>query len=418
MRSSETTPTESMPSESMPSESNQVNNTPANLTRFRVLGAISFSHFINDMLQSLLLAIYPILKGGFNLSFAQIGLVTFTYQFTASLLQPIVGSYTDKHPKPYSLVFGMASTMTGILLLAFAQNYTMLLVAALFMGTGSSIFHPESSRVARLASGGQHGLAQSIFQVGGNVGSATGPLLAAIFIAVHGQSSTAWFALAALVGIAVLWKIGGWYKEQQRISATKSKPVTTANALPRRQVLIAMTVLMFLVFSKYFYLTSLTSYYTFYLMEKFHLSIQSAQVYLFIFLGAVAAGTILGGPIGDRIGRKQVIWFSILGIAPFTLALPYVDLMWTSILSIIIGFTLASAFPAIVVFAQELMPNKVGMVSGLFFGFAFGMGGIGAAVLGKVADMYGIEYVYHLCAFLPLLGLMAIFLPNLHKAKG
>ena len=418
MRSSETTPTESMPSESMPSESNQVNNTPANLTRFRVLGAISFSHFINDMLQSLLLAIYPILKGGFNLSFAQIGLVTFTYQFTASLLQPIVGSYTDKHPKPYSLVFGMASTMTGILLLAFAQNYTMLLVAALFMGTGSSIFHPESSRVARLASGGQHGLAQSIFQVGGNVGSATGPLLAAIFIAVHGQSSTAWFALAALVGIAVLWKIGGWYKEQQRISATKPKPVTTANALPRRQVLIAMTVLMFLVFSKYFYLTSLTSYYTFYLMEKFHLSIQSAQVYLFIFLGAVAAGTILGGPIGDRIGRKQVIWFSILGIAPFTLALPYVDLMWTSILSIIIGFTLASAFPAIVVFAQELMPNKVGMVSGLFFGFAFGMGGIGAAVLGKVADMYGIEYVYHLCAFLPLLGLMAIFLPNLHKAKG
>lgn len=408
MRSSETTP----------SESNQVNNTPANLTRFRVLGAISFSHFINDMLQSLLLAIYPILKGGFNLSFAQIGLVTFTYQFTASLLQPIVGSYTDKHPKPYSLVFGMTSTMTGILLLAFAQNYTMLLVAALFMGTGSSIFHPESSRVARLASGGQHGLAQSIFQVGGNVGSATGPLLAAIFIAVHGQSSTAWFALAALIGIAVLWKIGGWYKEQQRISATKPKPVATANALPHRQVLIAMTVLMFLVFSKYFYLTSLTSYYTFYLMEKFHLSIQSAQVYLFIFLGAVAAGTILGGPIGDRIGRKQVIWFSILGITPFTLALPYVDLMWTCILSIIIGFTLASAFPAIVVFAQELMPNKVGMVSGLFFGFAFGMGGIGAAVLGKVADMYGIEYVYHLCAFLPLLGLMAIFLPNLHKTKG
>lgn len=383
-------------------------------TRFRVLGAISFSHFINDMLQSLLLAIYPILKGGFNLSFAQIGLVTFTYQVTASLLQPIVGSYTDKHPKPYSLVFGMTSTMTGILLLAFAQNYTMLLVAALFMGTGSSIFHPESSRVARLASGGKHGLAQSIFQVGGNVGSAIGPLLAAIFIVPHGQNSTAWFALAALTGITVLWKIGGWYKNQQRMMAAKPKAPVQPNALSQRQVMMAVTVLMFLVFSKYFYLTSLTSYYTFYLMDKFHLSIQSAQVYLFIFLGAVAAGTILGGPIGDRIGRKQVIWFSILGIAPFTLALPYVDLMWTSILSVVIGFTLASAFPAIVVFAQEVMPNKVGMVSGLFFGFAFGMGGIGAAVLGQFADMYGIGYVYHLCAFLPLLGLLAIFLPNMH----
>ncbi len=392
-------------------------NTKSETTRFRVLGAISFSHFINDMLQSLLLAIYPILKGGFNLSFAQIGLVTFTYQVTASLLQPIVGSYTDKHPKPYSLVFGMTSTMTGILLLAFAQNYTMLLIAALFMGTGSSIFHPESSRVARLASGGKHGLAQSIFQVGGNVGSATGPLLAAIFIVPHGQNSTAWFALAALTGITVLWKIGGWYKDQQRMIAAKPKAPAQPNALSQRQVTMAMTVLMFLVFSKYFYLTSLTSYYTFYLMDKFHLSIQSAQVYLFIFLGAVAAGTILGGPIGDRIGRKQVIWFSILGIAPFTLALPYVDLMWTSILSVIIGFTLASAFPAIVVFAQEVMPNKVGMVSGLFFGFAFGMGGIGAAVLGQFADLYGIGFVYHVCAFLPLLGLLAIFLPNMHQTK-
>lgn len=401
-----------------PTETASTQPTPENLTRFLVLGAISFSHFINDLLQALLLAIYPIIKGGFNLSFAQIGLVTLTYQITASLLQPIVGSYTDKHPKPYSLVFGMTSTMTGILLLAFAQNYGMLLVAALFMGIGSSIFHPESSRVARLASGGQHGLAQSIFQFGGNVGSARGPLLAAIFIVPHGQSSTAWFAFAALVGIAVLWKVGGWYKEQQRIRATQPKPITPANSLPRRQMLIAVAVLMGLIFSKFFYLTSLTSYYTFYLMEKFHLSIQSAQVYLFIFLSAVAAGTILGGPIGDRIGRKQVIWFSILGIAPFTLILPHVDLMWTSILSIIIGFTLASAFPAIVVFAQELMPNKVGMVSGLFFGFAFGMGGIGAAVLGQVADVYGIEYVYQLCAFLPLLGLIAIFLPNLHKLKA
>jgi FSR family fosmidomycin resistance protein-like MFS transporter len=396
----------------------QTTTTHENTTRFRVLGAISFSHFINDMLQSLLLAIYPILKGGFHLSFAQIGLVTFTYQVTASLLQPIVGAYTDKHPKPYSLVFGMTSTMIGIILLAFAPNYTMLLVAALFMGTGSSIFHPESSRVARLASGGKHGLAQSIFQVGGNVGSAVGPLLAALFIVTHGQKSTAWFAFAALTGLIVLWKIGGWYKEQQRISATQPKTLTPPNALPQRQVIITVAVLMGLIFSKFFYLTSLTSYYTFYLMDKFHLSIQSAQIYLFIFLGAVAAGTILGGPIGDRIGRKQVIWASILGIAPFTLALPYVDLMWTSILSVIIGFTLASAFPAIVVFAQELMPNKVGMVSGLFFGFAFGMGGIGAAVLGQFADLYGIGFVYRLCAFLPLLGLLAIFLPNMHQVKS
>jgi FSR family fosmidomycin resistance protein-like MFS transporter len=396
----------------------QTTNRPANLTRFGVLYAISLSHFINDMLQSLLLAIYPILKGGFHLSFAQIGLVTFTYQVTASLLQPIVGAYTDKHPKPYSLVFGMTSTMTGILLLAFAQNYTMLLIAALFMGTGSSIFHPESSRVARLASGGQHGLAQSIFQVGGNVGSAVGPLLAALFIVSHGQNSTAWFAFAALVGMVVLWKIGGWYKDQQRIHAAKPKVAQLENRLSERRVFAAVAVLMLLIFSKFFYLTSLTSYYTFYLMEKFHLSIQSAQIYLFIFLGAVAAGTILGGPIGDRIGRKQVIWTSILGIAPFTLILPHVDLMWTAILSVIIGFTLASAFPAIVVFAQELMPNKVGMVSGLFFGFAFGMGGIGAAVLGQVADIYGIEFVYQLCAFLPMLGLLAIFLPNMHHAQA
>jgi FSR family fosmidomycin resistance protein-like MFS transporter len=395
----------------------QTTTTPENLTRFRVLGAISFSHFINDMLQSFLLAIYPILKGSFHLSFAQIGLVTFTYQVTASLLQPIVGAYTDKHPKPYSLVFGMTSTMIGIILLAFAPNYAMLLVAALFMGTGSSIFHPESSRVARLASGGKHGLAQSIFQVGGNVGSAVGPLLAALFIVTHGQKSTAWFAFAALMGMIVLWKIGGWYKEQQRISATQPKTLAPSNAVPQRQVIITVAVLMGLIFSKFFYLTSLTSYYTFYLMDKFHLSIQSAQVYLFIFLGSVAAGTILGGPIGDRIGRKQVIWVSILGIAPFTLALPYMDLMWTSILSVIIGFTLASAFPAIVVFAQELMPNKVGMVSGLFFGFAFGMGGIGAAVLGQFADLYGIGFVYRLCAFLPLLGLLAIFLPNMHQVK-
>jgi FSR family fosmidomycin resistance protein-like MFS transporter len=389
-----------------------------NRTGFRVLSAISLTHFINDMLQSLLLAIYPILKGGFGLNFAQIGLVTFTYQVTASLLQPIVGAYTDKHPKPYSLVFGMASTMTGILLLAFASHYYMLLIAALFMGTGSSIFHPESSRVARMASGGQHGLAQSIFQVGGNLGSAIGPLVAAVFVVPHGQQSVAWFALAALTGMTILWQIGNWYSHQQRKLAAKPKPLAPASTLPRKTVIIALTTLMFLVFSKYFYLTSFTSYYTFYLIDKFHLSVQHAQIYLFVFLGAVAAGTIFGGPIGDRIGRKQVIWVSILGIAPFTLLLPYVSLLWTGVLSVIIGFTLASAFPAIVVYAQELVPNKVGTVSGLFFGFAFGMGGIGAAVLGAFADLYGIQYVYHICAFIPLLGLLAILLPDMHDRKA
>ncbi len=392
--------------------------TAAQQTGFGVLGAISLTHLINDMLQSLLLAVYPIIKGTFNLSFAQIGLVTMTYQVTASLLQPLVGSYTDKHPKPYSLAFGMTSTMTGILLLAFSQNYAMLLMAAVFMGTGSSIFHPESSRVARLASGGRHGLAQSIFQVGGNLGSAIGPLIAALLIVPHGQTSVAWAAGAAVVGILILYKIGGWYKVQIRYQKARAKGHAQVQTLPRRTVQIALVALIFLVFSKFFYLSSLTSYYTFYLMAKFHLTIQTAQLYLFIFLGAVAAGTILGGPIGDRIGRKMVIWVSILGIAPFTLALPYVGLQTTAILSVIIGFTLASAFPAIVVYAQELLPNKVGMVSGLFFGFAFGMGGISAALLGHYADVYGIEYVYQICSFLPLIGLMAVLLPNTHRSKG
>jgi len=405
---------ESLPEVAHPPQS----TTPAQQTGFGVLGAISLTHLINDMLQSLLLAVYPILKGTFHLSFAQIGLVTMTYQVTASLLQPLVGSYTDKHPKPYSLAFGMTSTMTGILLLAFSQNYAMLLLAAVFMGTGSSIFHPESSRVARLASGGRHGLAQSIFQVGGNLGSAIGPLVAALLIVPHGQTSVAWAALVAVLGIAILYKIGGWYKAQIRQHAAKAKGHAQAQTLPKRTVQIALVALIFLVFSKFFYLSSLTSYYTFYLMAKFHLTIQTAQLYLFIFLGAVAAGTILGGPIGDRIGRKMVIWVSILGIAPFTLLLPYVGLQTTAILSVIIGFTLASAFPAIVVYAQELLPNKVGTVSGLFFGFAFGMGGISAALLGHYADVYGIEYVYQICSFLPLIGLMAILLPNTHQSKN
>jgi FSR family fosmidomycin resistance protein-like MFS transporter len=389
---------------------------PAERTGFRVLSAISFAHFLNDMIQSLILAIYPMLKGGFNLSFTQIGLLTLTYQITASLLQPVVGLYTDKHPKPHSLAIGMGFTLGGLLLLAVAPTYGVLLVAAALVGTGSSIFHPESSRVARMASGGRHGLAQSIFQVGGNAGSATGPLLAAAI--VHQQGNLAWFSLAALLAIAVLWRIGGWYGAQlAHAKRARKTAAPVVSPLPPSRVFAAILVLMALLFSKYFYMASLNTYYTFYLMERFHLPRQSAQLYLFLFLFAVAAGTILGGPIGDRIGRKRVIWASILGVAPFTLLLPHADLFWTGALSVVIGFILASAFSAILVFAQELIPGKVGMVSGLFFGFAFGMGGIGAAVLGGLADSHGIETVYRLCAYLPLLGLLAVFLPDLGRRQ-
>ena len=386
-------------------------------TRFRVLGAISFSHFLNDMIQSLILAIYPLLKGEFHLSFTQIGLITLTYQITASLLQPVVGLYTDKHPKPYSLAIGMGATLIGLLVLSIAPSFGIVLLAAALVGTGSSIFHPESSRIARMASGGRHGLAQSIFQVGGNMGSAVGPLLAAVIIIPRGQYAVAWFGLAALVAIIVLWKIGGWYRQQQLAGVGRKKKAAIAvhGPLPRRTVAWAFLVLMVLIFSKYFYLTSISSYYIFFLMSKFHLSVQSAQVHLFVFLFAVAAGTMLGGPIGDRIGRKLVIWVSILGVAPFTLMLPYANLMWTGVLTFVIGLILASAFSAILVFAQELVPGKVGAVSGMFFGFAFGMGGIGAAVLGSLADTHGIEYVYRLCAYLPLLGMFAVFLPNVER---
>ena len=389
-------------------------------TGFRVLGAISFAHFLNDMIQSLILSIYPLLKDNFHLSFAQIGLITLTYQITASILQPVVGLYTDKHPKPYSLAVGMGFTLVGLLTLSIAPSYGVLLMAAALVGTGSSIFHPESSRVARMASGGRHGLAQSIFQVGGNAGSSMGPLLAAWIIIPHGQTSIAWFSLAALLAMAVLWQIGNWYKQHRLLS--KGKPVKAHHvyvALPRNKVMFSIGILLLLIFSKYFYMASLSSYFTFYLINKFQLSVQSAQVHLFVFLFAVAAGTVLGGPIGDRVGRKLVIWVSILGVAPFTLLLPYANLFWTGILTVIIGVILASAFSAILVFAQELVPGKVGTVSGLFFGFAFGMGGIGAAALGKLADMTDINFVYHVCSFLPLIGLLAAFLPNLdaHRHK-
>jgi FSR family fosmidomycin resistance protein-like MFS transporter len=391
---------------------------PASTTAYTILAAISVCHLLNDMMQSLLPAIYPILKSNYGLDFGQIGLLTFTFQFTASLLQPVIGIYIDRHPKPYSLAIGMGSTLLGLLLLAFAHSFGILLVAAALIGTGSSVFHPESSRVARMAAGGRHGLAQSIFQVGGNAGSAIGPLLAAFIVLQHGQSSIAWFTLAALFGIFVLINVGHWYKSHglARIKPRGIKEGVHRN-LPRAKVAMAIAVLVALIFSKFFYMASMTSYYTFYLINHFGVSVQSAQLHLFVFLGAVAIGTIAGGPIGDRIGRKAVIWGSILGVLPFTLLLPHANLFWTSVLSVPIGIILASAFPAIVVYAQELMPTRVGAVAGLFFGLAFGLGGIGAAVLGVLADATSITFVYQVCAFLPAIGLLAGFLPHL-KTEG
>ncbi|HEY2463372.1 MAG TPA: MFS transporter [Steroidobacteraceae bacterium] len=390
---------------------------PVVQTRFNLLGALSFSHLLNDMMQSLIVAIYPLLKGEFHLSFVQIGTITLTYQACASLLQPIIGIYTDKHPKPYSLSAGMCFTLVGIVTLAFAPNYTSVLAAAALIGAGSAIFHPESSRIARLASGGRHGLAQSIFQVGGNAGSALGPLLAAWIILPQGQSSLAWFALAAVIAIFVLARVGGWYK-RQHIDRPKPAQVSAAvGPVSPATVRWSIAVLVLLIFSKYFYVASITSYFSFYLIDKFHISVRAAQIHLSVFLLAMALGTLFGGSLGDLIGRKRVIWVSILGIAPFTLILPYVDLMWVGVLTFIIGLVLSSAFSAIVVFAQELMPGNVGAVSGLFFGFAFGIGGIGAAILGGLADQHGIEFVYRICAYLPLLGMVAAFLPNIEHRR-
>jgi FSR family fosmidomycin resistance protein-like MFS transporter len=383
-------------------------------TAFAILAAISAGHLLNDMMQSLLPAIYPILKSNYDLSFAQIGVLTFTFQFTASLLQPLIGLYIDRRPQPYSLAVGMSFTLAGLMLLALAHNYAVLLLAAALVGTGSSVFHPESSRVARMAAGGRHGLAQSVFQVGGNVGSAIGPLLAAFVVLRYGQPSVAWFSLAALVGIVLLINVGHWYKEHglARLRPRGHKgPAPVAHS--RRRIATVIAVLVALIFSKFFYMASMTSYYTFYLISRFGVSVQSAQLHLFVFLGAVAIGTIAGGPIGDRVGRKRVIWASILGVLPFTLVLPYANLFWTGVLSVPIGIILASAFPAIVVYAQELLPARVGTVAGLFFGLAFGLGGIGAAVLGVLADATGIVFVYQVCSFLPAIGLLAGLLPHL-----
>jgi len=393
---------------------------PANATEertmFRVLAAVSFCHVLNDMMQSLLPSIYPILKASFHLNFTQIGFITLTFQITASLLQPVIGHYTDRKPMPYSLPIGMVFTLVGLLLLAIAPTFPLLLLAAALIGMGSAVFHPESSRVARMASGGKHGFAQSFFQVGGNTGSAIGPLLAVFIILPHGQIGSAWFSIAALLGILVLIRISRWYKAH--LTHLQNKPAKHAEesaGLPRRQVITAIAVLIALIFSKYFYLAGLSSYYTFYLISKFHVSVQSSQLHLFAFLAAVAAGTLIGGPVGDRVGRKSVIWCSILGVLPFTLVLPYANLFWTGVLSVIIGFVIASAFSAILVYAQDLVPGRVGMISGLFFGFAFGMGGIGAAVLGKLADMTSIIFVYKVCAYLPAIGLLTGLLPNSKK---
>jgi FSR family fosmidomycin resistance protein-like MFS transporter len=392
--------------------------TTANRTVFPVLWAASFCHLLNDMLQALLPAVYPILRGNLDLSFVQVGCLTFVYQITASLLQPFIGDYTDRRPMPYSLPFGMASSMAGLLMIAFASNYPALLAGAMLLGLGSSIFHPESSRIARLASGGSHGMAQALFQVGGNFGSALGPLIAAFFVLPRGQAGLAWFALAALAGIVVLSALGHWYRRNGLAKRAASKAPAGHPTLSRGVVARTMAVLIALLFSKYIYLGSFTSYYTFYLMSRFNLSIKDAQIYLFVFLAAVAAGTVAGGPVGDRLGRKLVIWVSILGVLPFTLLLPHVGLAPTVALSVVIGFVIASAFPAIVVYGQELMPGRVGMVSGLFFGFIFGIGGIGAAALGALADWRGIQFVFELCSFLPGLGVLTALLPNLRERKA
>ena len=378
-----------------------------------ILGALSLCHLLNDMVQSLLPAIYPILKSALALDFRHIGLITLANQLTASLLQPIVGYVTDRRPKPQSLAIGMAFTLSGLLLLAWADHFGVVLAAAALVGVGSSIFHPESSRIARLASGGQHGFAQSLFQVGGNAGSSLGPLLAAFIVLPHGQGSVAWFAVAPLAAMVVLWNVGLWYRAHVRAGTAHAGGHAPLHHLTRRQVNLAIGVLLVLVFSKYVYLASLSTFYTFYLMDRFHVSVRSAQLHLFVFLGAVAAGTILGGPLGDRFGRKYVIWGSILGVLPFTLLLPHVNLFFTGVLSAVIGLILASAFSAIVVYAQELVPGNVGMIAGLFFGFAFGIAGLGAAGLGQLADVTSVTTVYKVCAWLPALGLLTALLPDI-----
>jgi len=403
------------------SSTNNINHSKqlAQQTVFSILFAISLSHFINDLLQAVIPAVYPILKDKFSLTFTEIGLITLTYQLTASILQPFIGFYTDRKPRPYSLAIAMAFTLIGLAAVSIASSFTNLLFAVSLIGIGSSIFHPEASRVAHLASGGKKGLAQSIFQLGGNAGSAVGPLLAALIVVPYGQFNIIWFCIIAVLGIGILSRIAKWYQEHLNLRALNKSTVTEEvhHAFSKQKVIISLGILLILIFSKYFYMASMTSYYTFYLIDKFHLSVQESQVYLFAFLGAVAAGTLFGGPLGDRFGRKYIIWISILGVAPFTLLLPYANLFWTSILSVIIGLIISSAFSAILVYATELVPGKVGLIAGLFFGLAFGMGGLGSAILGKLADTTSIEYVFKICSFLPLIGVLTGFLPNIEGRK-
>jgi MFS transporter, FSR family, fosmidomycin resistance protein len=382
-----------------------------------ILAAISVSHLLNDLIQSLLPAIYPILKSNFHLDFGQIGLLTLTFQLTASLLQPLVGSFTDRRPQPFSLVAGMGFTLIGLLTLSRADSYPILLVAAALVGMGSSVFHPESSRVARLASGGRHGLAQSVFQVGGNAGTALGPLLAAFIVVPFGQPSIAWFSVVALLAMLILFAIGRWYQAKLADLRARPRAAETGSLVSKRRIVISLAILILLVFSKDFYVASLTNYFTFYLISKFQVSVQEAQIYLFVFLGSLAVGTILGGAVGDKIGRRYVIWGSILGVLPFTLAMPYANLFWTAVLSVTIGLVLASAFSSILVYATELVPGRVGTIAGLFFGLSFGMAGLGAALLGQLADMTSIETVYKVCSFLPAIGLLAYFLPKIEKKR-
>lgn len=390
-----------------------------NKTVFPILFTISFSHLLNDMMQSVIPAVYPLIKEDFNLSFTEIGLITLTFQLTASLLQPFVGFYTDRRPRPMSLVLGMAFTFTGLMLFSFAGSFHLLLVAVGLVGIGSSVFHPESSRVAHMASGGRKGLAQSIFQVGGNAGSAIGPLLAALIVVPYGMRGVSWVSMAALLGMFLLWQVGRWYANHLYLKQSKTA-TTHQHSSPRfsrTQVLWAIGILLVLIFSKYFYLASMTSYFTFFVIDKFGVTAQESQLYLFAFLAAVAVGTIVGGPVGDRYGRKYVIWLSILGAAPFTLLLPHVNLFWTVVLAVITGVIIASAFSAILVYATDLVPGKVGTIAGLFFGFAFGLGGLGSAVLGNLADHTSISFVFNVCAFLPLLGVITGFLPNVEGRK-
>jgi len=391
------------------------NKELAQKTVYSILFSISFAHLLNDLIQAIIPSIYPILKQNYNLSFSQIGLITFAFQLTASLFQPFVGYYTDKYPKPFSQIYGMLFSMAGVVSIAFANNFYWILLSVMLIGTGSSIFHPESARISNMASGGRRGLAQAIFQVGGNFGTALGPLLVALIVVPNSQKYILWFIIAAAIGLAIISKIAYWYRDHLIHRQQKKVVFADFQRLTKTKVKWAIAILLIVIFSKFFYSASLSTYYTFYVIDKFHLSIKEAQFHMFIYLLAYATGTILGGPLGDKIGRKYVIWLSVFGAAPFALLLPYVNLFWTDVLMIIIGMIISSAFPAILVYAQELLPKKLGMISGLFYGFAFGMGALGSALLGKLADFTSIQYVYHVCSYLPLIGVICYFLPNLKK---